>query len=84
MTNDPELRREVREVIASTLLVDEEDLPEEASPETCERWTSLYHMALLVNLEERFGVSLSMEEMMEMTSESAIVAALAEKLVGAA
>ena len=76
MIANAELRRQVREVIASSLLMDEDELPPEASQETCERWTSLYHLTVLLNLEERFGVALSMEQMLEMTSESAIVAVL--------
>jgi acyl carrier protein len=72
----PRLGERVREVIATTLLMEVDELPEDASQQTCEKWTSLYHMMLLVVLEEQFGVTFSMDEMTSMTSVPAIVEAL--------
>jgi acyl carrier protein len=70
------LRERVRELMAATFLMDVTELPDDVSQETCGRWTSLYHMTLLVAIEEEFGVSLAMAEMTAMTSLAKIVAIL--------
>ncbi len=46
-------------------------------PSEIERWDSLQHIALVRILEETFGISLSMDEMMEMRSAGDIEAVLA-------
>lgn len=76
MGNDTELVAQVREIMATTFGVDESELPHDVQQGSFARWTSLYHMTLLMALEEHFGVSFSMEEMPEMTSIPRIVAVL--------
>lgn len=76
MQTDTELTEEVREIMASTFGMDPSELPDDVSQSTCSRWSSLYHMTLLLALEDRFGVSFSMDEMPEMTSLPKIVAVL--------
>jgi acyl carrier protein len=76
LEQDAELRDRVRDLLATTFVMDSSELPDDASQQTCARWTSLYHMMLLVVLEEQFGVSLSMDEMTSMTSLPKIVAVL--------
>ena len=76
------IRHEVREVLATTFNVDIQDLPQEVSIDNFERWTSLYHLALVVALEAQFDVMLSTDEIVEMTSESAIVEILAARSAG--
>lgn len=76
MNGSSELTDEVRELMANTFGVDESELPDDVSQETLHRWTSLYHMTLLLALEERFSINFSMEEMPEMTSLPKIVATL--------
>jgi acyl carrier protein len=46
----------------------EGDLRLDTSPEDIERWDSLQHVALIAALETKFGISLSMDEMMEIAS----------------
>ena len=76
------LHDQVRETIANTFLVDVSELPDEINQTTCGQWTSLYHMMLLVALEEQFDVTLSTAEMIIMTSLDAIVAVLDQHGVG--
>jgi acyl carrier protein len=73
---DAALRGQVRELIASTFLMDIEEVSDDLSQDNCGRWTSLYHMMLLVVLEERFGAHFTMDEMASMTSLSRIVSIL--------
>jgi acyl carrier protein len=84
MPNDTELRDHVRELLAETLGLDEQSLPDDLSQQNCPRWSSLQHMTLMVALEERFGVRLSMADMAAMKSLPAIVATLARYEVVAA
>lgn len=51
-------------------------LTRETSPADVPRWDSLQHIALVCTIERTFGVSLSMDEMMEMRSVGAIEAVL--------
>lgn len=48
----------------------------ETGPADIERWDSLQHIALVRIIEETFGISLSMDEMMEMRSAGDIEAVL--------
>jgi acyl carrier protein len=76
LDQDAALRDRVRELLATTLVVDGSELADDVSQNTCARWTSLYHMMLLVVLEEEFGVAFSMDEMTSMTSLPRIVEVL--------
>jgi acyl carrier protein len=80
MQSDGRLPAQVRGVIAQTLDLDEADLPLDLSQDTVPRWSSLIHLVLVINLEERFGVSFSMEEMLTMTSAERILDVLHERM----
>ena len=71
-----ELATRVRELMASTFAMDATELADDVSQDTCARWTSLYHMTLLVVLEDEFGVNFTMDEMTAMTSLPKIVSTL--------
>jgi acyl carrier protein len=71
-----ELTDQVRETMAEVFEVDASALAPDASHRTCAAWTSLNNMLLQVALEEKYGVSFSMDEMMAMTSLPKIVAVL--------
>ena len=58
--DEQEITIVVREVIADTFGVSESDLPDEVSQDNFSRWTSLYHMTLLIALEDRFACSFSL------------------------
>ena len=68
-----ELIEQVREILATTFDMDRSELPDDVSQSSCARWTSVYHLVLLVALEERFGCTFSMDEMTSMTSLERIV-----------
>ena len=76
--------QEVRQVIAGALFMEPSELPALVSQDTCARWTSLYHLTIVVALEERFGVSFTTEEILEMTSADAIVRVLETRALGSA
>jgi len=65
---DTPIEDQVRHVIAVSFDLDEDDLPAPLSPETIAAWNSRSQMTLLLNLERRFGLSFSLEQMVTMTS----------------
>jgi acyl carrier protein len=79
--NDEHLIGQLREIMADSFGVDESDLPDSPTQATFARWTSLFHMILLVALEEHFGLSFSMDEMTSMTSLDQIVEVLRDRHV---
>lgn len=79
MQDEAQLVDQVRDIMASTFGMDASELGDDVSQENCERWSSLYHMMLLVTLEEHFGVSFSMDEMTSMTSLPKIVQRLNQR-----
>jgi acyl carrier protein len=83
MPTQAELIEQVRAIMAASFGMDETDLPDDVSQQTCRRWSSLQHMTLMVSVEETFGVRLSMNEMAAMKSLPKIVATLEHHLAGA-
>lgn len=77
MDNGLEVR--IREVIADTFNLDLEDVRPDASAQTLRAWTSLAQLRLLANIQETFGVHLSMDDMLNMTSVQAIEQVLTMK-----
>ncbi|MFL5733182.1 MAG: acyl carrier protein [Chloroflexia bacterium] len=56
------------QTIAGVLDVAPDSLTEESSPETIPTWDSLNHLNLVMALESEFGISLSIDETLEMGS----------------
>jgi acyl carrier protein len=77
--NDETLAGQIRQIMADTFGIDEDDLPDNPSHATVARWTSVLQMVLLVALEDQFQVSFSMSEMSSMTSLDQIVAVVRQK-----
>lgn len=75
-SDDATVDDQVRAVIAASFNLDEDDLPTPVSRETIAAWTSRSQMTLVLNLEERFDVSFSLEQMVSMTSARRITEAL--------
>ncbi len=76
------LAERVRAAIAASFGLDEDELPHPASRETIAEWTSRTHLSLVLNLEARFEVTFSLEQLVAMSSEQSIVAVLRELTAG--
>ena len=61
------VRADVRDILTDVFQF-EGELRLDTSSEDIERWDSLQHVALIAALETKFGISLSMDEMMEIAS----------------
>ncbi len=63
----------LKEVIGDTFDIDEDEIGNETSNETIEQWDSLNHLRLVTALEGEFDISLTMDEINNMTSYPKIV-----------
>lgn len=58
------------------------DIPANAAPGVVEKWDSLKHMALIVALEEEFGIRFTDDEMADLLNLDLIDKIIASKLQG--
>jgi len=75
------LNEQVREIMANTFGVDENELADDLSQENYSRWTSLYQMTIMAALEDHFNLAFSMDEMLAMTSLPKILEVLKKHVV---
>ena len=66
--------------MALVFLVDENEISDDISQSNFEKWESLQHLILIVDIESEFGVSFEPEEIVEMTSLKLIEKYLDKKL----
>jgi acyl carrier protein len=59
-------------LIADTLDISPVDVTDDTGPGTDARWTSLKHVELVVAIEERFGVALSYQEILDLRNVAAV------------
>ena len=57
---------EIRQVIASTFQIPLASVADDASNQTLPQWDSLGHITLVMALEQHFGVSFTLDEIVEM------------------
>ena len=76
----PRIQRQERlhRTISSILGVAASDLDDASSPKDVSSWDSLNHLNLVMALEQEFGVSLSVDDALEMRSVGHIRAVLAK------
>lgn len=63
---------ELRALLAEAFSVDPAELDDDAAPERISGWDSLTHLNMTVAIEERFGVSLTTDDILEMQNVGAI------------
>ena len=74
------MKNEIKKIMASVFLVDENEISDDISQSNFEKWESLQHLILIVDIESEFGVSFEPEEIVEMTSLELIEKYLVQKL----
>jgi acyl carrier protein len=57
---------QLRSLTAEVLGVDESEITNDASAKTIPQWSSFNHLTLMSSVEEAFGVTFSMDEMLEL------------------
>lgn len=73
------MEEKLKKVMAQILKVNAESINADSSPDTIASWDSLQHMNLVLGIEQRFGISFSEDEIMQMMSYEIIVDILKEK-----
>ena len=63
----------LKEVIGDTFDIDEDDINDQTSNETVEKWDSLNHLRLVTAIESEFGITLTMDEINSMSSYPQII-----------
>jgi acyl carrier protein len=69
----------LRQVLADVLDLEVSEISETASVDTIEKWDSLKHLNLVLALEEKFGVTLTEEQTVQILSYPLIKIALEEQ-----
>lgn len=62
------MKREILELMAEVLQVPEDMITEDTRMDDLEEWDSLAHVMLIGELESQLGISLSVDEAVEITS----------------
>lgn len=57
---------ELKQLIAETLQISVESIADDSSPATLPQWDSLGHLNLVMALEQKFGVSFTLDEIIQM------------------
>jgi len=60
--------KKIKEIMGRTFEIDPQTIEDSSSPDTIEKWVSLKHMVLIVDLEEEFGITFREDEIVEMLS----------------
>ena len=74
------MKNEIKKFMASVFLVDENEISDDISQSNFQKWESLQHLMLIVEIESEFGVSFEPEEIVEMISLELIEKYLVQKL----
>lgn len=64
--------RQAKKIIAETFDVDVDKLTDTDGPDSIERWDSLGHMNLVASIEKEIGISLEIDEIMELHNIAAV------------
>ena len=62
------MEQQLRKLMADLFNVKEDEITDDSSIHNIESWDSLSHLRLIGSIEEQFRVSLSADEMVEMTT----------------
>lgn len=74
------MEEKLKRIMASVFEVSENDISEDSSPDTLDKWDSLRQLNLVSALEEEFEVEFDDEEISEMISYKLVRLILSEKL----
>jgi len=72
-----ELQQRVRKIFSNIMTVPLESVTLESSPDSVETWDSIFHMNLILALEQEFGVRFADDQVVRMLSVEQIATELA-------
>ena len=62
------MEQELKQIMSNVFEIEEDEITDESSMGNIENWDSLKHLNLIIAIEEHFGISITEDEMVEMTS----------------
>lgn len=62
------MNQEIKELVAEVFNIDESEVTPNLSQDTLDNWDSLNHLQLVTAVEEEFNISLTMDEIDEITN----------------
>ena len=75
-----EVKNKVNSIVADVLQIDVKNIKATDSPETIDKWTSLFHVLIIDKIEKEFGISFNFDELIEIESVKNIYSSLENKL----
>jgi acyl carrier protein len=76
------MEERVKKIMASVFELEISKIDDDTSPETVSKWVSLQHMNLVLSLEDEFTITFEEDEIIELLSYPAIIAAVNRKIKG--
>jgi acyl carrier protein len=70
----------IKEIMAAIFKISADEIDENTSPDTVEKWDSLQHINLVSSLEEEFNIRFNDEEIVEMMNFGLIVFIIKQKI----
>jgi acyl carrier protein len=67
MKGEATMEQKLKQIMANIFETEEDEITDESSMDSIEKWDSLKHINLIIAIEEQFGISIDEEEMIEMT-----------------
>ena len=61
------MEQKLKQIMSNLFGIEEDEITDESSIHSIEKWDSLKHINLIIAIEEEFGISIDEEEMVEMT-----------------
>lgn len=77
------MNEKIRRIMSNIFEIQEDEINDDSSIDKIESWDSLKHINLIIALEEQFGITITEDEMLEMTSFPDIKRILKDKGVSA-
>tara|TARA_B100001250_G_scaffold149451_1_gene128023 strand:+ start:22163 stop:22390 length:228 start_codon:yes stop_codon:yes gene_type:complete len=75
------MKESIKKIMANTFEININDISEESSPNDFESWDSLRHLMLIVNLEEKFQIKFSDEELVSLVDFKNIYQIISKKMI---
>jgi len=73
------LKSKIRKLIVKQFKLKKNQLKKKLSADNIDRWDSLGHLSLITNIEKKFKVSFSQEEIVKMLDEKEIYSTILKK-----
>lgn len=73
------MQDKIKKIMSAIFEIPADDIEENSSPDTIEKWDSLQHINLVSSIEEEFDIRFSDEEIIEMMNFGLIVYIIKQK-----